>query len=150
MIFRVLILVMIRIIPGTVSAQEVAVNPTDSMVQLLGHSTDTARIDLLIALCEKLNSADPRQAFLYGREALDLSLEKKDVARTGMSYEALAYIYTMNAVFNKALDYSLQAMNAFESLKDTAKIAHCEDHIGFIYMLANQYANAQDHYRKGP
>ncbi len=118
------------------------------MVQLLDNSTDTARIDLLISLSEKLNSADPRQAFLYGREALDLSLEKKDMARTGLSYEALAHIYTMNAVFDKALEFSLQALNAFESLKDTANIAHCDDHIGLIYMLANDFSNAHDYYRK--
>jgi signal transduction histidine kinase len=148
MIYRVLILVIACSIPGHTHAQTLSVNPTDSMVQLLGHSTDTARIDLLLSLSGKLNSADPRQAFLYGREALDLSLEKKDKARTGLSYEALAYIYTMNAVFDKALEYSLQAMNAFESLKDTAKIAHCDDHIGLIYMLANDFANAHNYYQK--
>jgi signal transduction histidine kinase len=147
-ICRVLFLVIAWIIPVTLHAQEVPVNPTDSMVQLLGHSTDTARIDLLISLSDKLNSSDPRQAFLYGSEALDLSLARNDMARTGMSYEALAHIYTMNAVFEKALSYSLQAMDAFESLKDTARIAHCEDHIGLIYMLANDFTNAHDYYRK--
>ncbi len=111
-------------------------------------ATDTTRIDLLISLCEELNSADPRQAFLFGREALDLSLEKKDLARTGRSYEALAYIYTMNAVFDKALEYSLKALTAFESLKDTARIAHCEDHIGVTYMLAREFSRASDYYHK--
>jgi signal transduction histidine kinase len=75
-------------------------------------------------------------------------LEKKDMARTGLSYEALAHIYTMNAVFDKALEFSLQAMNAFESLKDTANIAHCNDQIGLIYMLANDFSNAQAYYQK--
>ncbi len=116
-----LILVIAWTISGPLQAQTRPVNQTDSLVQLLGNSTDTARIDLLISLSERLNSADPRQAFLYGREALDLSLERKDMERTGLSYVALAHIYTMNAVFDKALDFSLQAMNAFESLKDTAK-----------------------------
>ncbi len=148
-IYRVLILlVIIWTTPGCLQAQAQPVNPTDSMLLLLENSTDTARIDLLISLSEKLNSADPRQAFLYGREALDLSLEKKDKLRTGLSYEALAHIYTMNAVFDKALDFSLQAMNAFESLKDTANIAHCNDQIGLIYMLANDFSNAQAYYRK--
>ena len=148
MILRVLILVVAWTISGPLQAQTRPVNQTDSLVQLLGNSTDTARIDLLISLSERLNSADPRQAFLYGREALDLSLERKDMERTGLSYVALAHIYTMNAVFDKALEFSLQAMNAFESLKDTANIAHCDDQIGLIYMLANDFANAQAYYHK--
>ncbi len=145
---RVLVLVIALAIAGPVHSQANPVNRTDSLVQLLGHATDTARIDLLISLCQELNSADPRQAFLFGREALDLSLEKKDVARTGLSYEALAYIYTMNAVFDKALEYSLKALTAFETLKDTARIAHCEDYIGVIYMLAGDFSNASVHYHK--
>ncbi len=148
MIYQVLFLVIAWIIPASLYAQVNTANPTDSLEHLLGRSTDTARIDLLVSLSEKLNAADPRQAFLYGREALDLSLEKKDKARIGLSYEALAHIYTMNAVFNKALEYSLEAMDAFESLKDTAKIAHCNDHIGLIYMLANDFTNAQSYYMK--
>jgi len=148
MIYRVLILVLAWTIPGHLHAQVNPVNPTDSMVQLLGQSTDTARIDLLLSLCEKLHSADPRQAFLYGREALDLALEKKDQPRTGLSYEALAQIYTMNAVYDKALQFLLQAMTIFESLKDTAKMARCDDRIGYVYMSANDFANAHTYYHK--
>jgi signal transduction histidine kinase len=120
----------------------------DSLVQVLSQATDTARIDLLLTLTDELNSANPTQAFLYGREALDLSVEKKDQIRTGNSYEAIARIYTLNAVYVKALESLLHAMNVFETVKDTEKIARCDDNIGFVYMSANDFPNALSYFRK--
>jgi signal transduction histidine kinase len=130
------------------AAEVTRTHRVDSLVQLLAHSADTSRIDLLLALSGELSSRDPRQAFLYGREALDLSKEKKDPVRTGKSCEALAQIYRLNAIYDKALDYLLQAMNEFESLKDTLEIARCDDFIGLVYLSAHDFANARSYFSR--
>jgi signal transduction histidine kinase len=120
----------------------------DSLVQLLTNSSDTSRIDLLLALTDELSQTNPRQAFLYGREALDLAREKKDPERTGLCCEAIARIYTLNAVYDKALDFLLQAMNEFESVNDTLEIAHCDDFIGYVYLSSRDFSNAHAYFSK--
>jgi signal transduction histidine kinase len=130
------------------AAQVSQTHRTDSLVQLLVHSRDTSRIDLLLALTSELSLTDPRQAFLYGRESLDLAQEMKHRRRTGLAFEAIARIYTLNAVYEKALDFLLQARNEFEAEKDTLEIARCDDFIGYVYMSSQDFANARDYFQR--
>jgi signal transduction histidine kinase len=146
--FIIFVLLALPVMPVRLAAKDNAVNHADSLAELLPNSTDTIRIDLLLALTDELNQADPRQAFTYGREALDLARMQKDPVRTGLACKAIARVYTMNAVYDKALGFMLLALDEFESLHDTLELARCNDYIGFVYMSANDFANARTYYLK--
>jgi signal transduction histidine kinase len=142
------ILVAAWIISAPLAAKVNTSQRADSLVQLLGNSTDTFRIDLLLRLTEELNSVNPKQAFAYGREALDLAQEQMDPVRTGLASEGIARIYTLNAVYDKALEFMLIALKEFETLKDTLRMAQCDDYIGYVYMSAHDFVNAHLYYEK--
>jgi len=138
----------LQVISTSLAAKDNANPHADSLAKLLSNSIDTIRIDLLLALTDELNQADPRQAFTYGREALDLAREQKDTLRTGLACKAIARVYTLNAVYDKALEFMLQALDEFESLHDTLELARCNDYIGFVYLSANDFANARNYFLK--
>jgi len=121
---------------------------TDSLIRLLDQTRDTSRIDLLIKLSEVLNSSQSKQAFVYAREALNMSQELRDPLRTGNAYMAIADIYKVTAVYEKSLEYLFLSLRQFENMKDTAKIAECNDEIGVVYMMSNDFANADNYFQK--
>jgi len=145
---QVLFLAAFLAFPALLAAQVTTVHRTDSLEELLDQYTDTSRIDLLLVLAEELSSSDPQQAFLYGREALEIARDEKDTLRTGLSCEAIAKVYTQNAMYAKALDFLLTALNEFESAKDTLEIARCNDLIGVVYMSSNDFPNASTFFAK--
>jgi signal transduction histidine kinase len=121
---------------------------TDSLVQLLDQARDTSRIDLLITLSEELSSSQSKQAFVYAREALSLAQEIRDPVRTGNAYMAIAGVYKVTAIYEKSLRYLLLSLRQFESMKDTMKIAKCDDDIGVVYMMSNDFTNANNYFQK--
>jgi len=125
------------------SARAFAPDATDSIVQLLGQTRDTARVDLLLRISEELKSSDPRPAFGYAREALNMAEDLEDSYRIGCAYRVIAGIYTVTAVYDKALEYLLNALSRFESLKDSVDMARCYDDIGVVYRSSGDFANAR-------
>lgn len=116
---------------------------TDSIVQLLSQTRDTSRVDLLLRISEELKLSDPRQAFAYAREALTMAADLNDQVRTGLAERAIAGVYTVTAVYDKALEYLLLALPRFEGLKDSLRMALCHNDIGVVYRLSGDFEQAR-------
>lgn len=140
-ILPVLILVGLMMAPSGIKAAPE--NETDSIMQLLGQTRDTTRVDLLIRISEELQSTDPRQAFGYAREALAIATDLKDASRIGSASRTIAGIYTVTAVYDRALEYLLNALARFEKLGDTLNMARCHCDIGKVYRLSGDFGNAR-------
>jgi signal transduction histidine kinase len=119
---------------------------TDSLARMLNQATDTTRINLLLQLTDEVGTADPRQAFMYGQEALRLAREGKYSQWSGRACEAVARVYTNSGIYDKALEYLLDGLKEYESASDTAGMAKCQDEAGYVYLLSGDFTNARDHF----
>ncbi len=121
-----------------VHARENIPDISDSIAQLLGQTRDTSRVDLLLKICEELRSTNPQQAFGYANQALSIARELNDPRRTGRADRAVAGLYIITAVYDKAMAYLLEAQSIFEELHDTLNLARCYNDIGMIYRLSGE------------
>ncbi len=140
---RLLSLLLLWATCSTMDAQAVVPDATDSIVQLLKQTRDTTRIDLLIRVSEELKSSNPRQAFTYAREALDMAEDMKNESRIGSANRAIAGVYTVTAIYDKALEYLFSALSGFKNLGDSTNMARCFNDIGLVYRLTGDFVNAR-------
>ena len=138
-----LALLLLWIIPAALSAQPSARQNNDSAIQQLAGTHDTARVDLLLLISEELRKSQPREAFGYAREALAMAEDLKDPYRIGIACRAVAGVYMVTAVYDKALEYLLMALGRFESLGDTLEMAVCYDELGVVHLSSGDFTNAQ-------
>lgn len=110
--------------------------------------SDTAKIDLLLGLSEELLKSDPQQAFQYAGNAYELSINLGDAFRIGRSCLALGDFYHATAVYNKALQYNLMAIDQFREVADTLMMAMAYEKAGVVYMASGDFHQADFHYRK--
>jgi signal transduction histidine kinase len=135
-------------VPFISPAQQSEAFNTTKAISELAHKKDTAKIDLLLLISEELIKSQPYEAFGYAQEALKLSEQIKDTHRTGLSYRAVAQVYRITAVYNKALEYSLQALVQFETEGDSLRAAQCYEDIGIVHMLSGNFEEARISYQK--
>lgn len=136
-----LLTIMLLIAAGLPAQQELAADHSEALRQLAG-TRDTSRISLLLNISEELLKTQPDKAYGYAHEALVMAKDLKDPLRTGYANRLLARVYTITAVYDKALEYLLTAFRQFESLGDTAQMAICHDELGVIYMSLGDYSKA--------
>ena len=115
---------------------------TNLIARLLGQNRDTSRVDLLLSISEELSRSESAKAFSYAREALDISMDLDDPLRTGKAYKAMAAVYTVNAMYDKSLEYLLLSLKQFESLQDTIEIARCHNELGVVHRDAGDFTSA--------
>lgn len=136
-----LLAILLLIAAGMPAQQELPEDYSEALKQLAG-TRDTSRISLLLDISEELLKTQPYKAYGYAREALVMAKDLKDPLLTGYANRALAKVYTLTAVYDKALEYQLASLRQFESLKDTAQMAICLDELGVIYMSLGDYSKA--------
>jgi signal transduction histidine kinase len=147
-ILLILLFLLLGSFPLSLHSQNTLSKQVDSLVQKLGQADEHTRTDLLLQISAELQSSQPRQSFEYAREALTLAEETNDTYRYGLACRAIAGIYTVTAVYDKALEYLLMALSRFESLADTVELALCYNDLGVVYMSSDDFANAMKNYRK--
>lgn len=121
---------------------------TDSLARMLSQATDTTRINLLLQLTDEMRTADPRQAFLYGQEALRLAQEGNYLQWTGLACEAVARVYINSGIYDKALDFLMQGEKAYAAAGDTAGMAQVLDEIGYVYTLSDDFTSAREAFQQ--
>jgi signal transduction histidine kinase len=142
------VLALLWLLTAVLSAQPVAEQTTGTALQQLANSRDTTRVNLLLQISEELRTSQPQEAFGYAREALKMAEYLKDTYRIGLAYRSLAGVYTVTAVYDKALEYLLMALSRFESLGDTLEMALCCNELGVVYMSSDDFKNAQNNFNQ--
>jgi signal transduction histidine kinase len=140
----ILVLALLWTMPSVRTADGQVPDDTDSIVRLLGKNSDTSRVDMLLRISEELISSNPRQAFGYAREALSMAEDLGDTYRSGLAGKTVAGVYTVTAVYDKALEHLLTALSRFESLHDSLNLARCYNDIGVVYRLSGDFINARN------
>lgn len=135
------------LISMNMSSQDIT-SEADSVIQIMETLPDSSKADVLISLCNELKYNHPEEAFEYGQQSIDLAKDLGQPLLTGRAYMAVAEIYILWSLQDKALDYLLLSLEELEKAGDKQEIAICYNNIGIAYMLAGEYQKAAVYYEK--
>lgn len=122
-----------------------------SMIGLctLAQSEDErAAIEELIAKAGKSRYNDPMMALENAREALRSSIDSGHKDLVGNSYKAIGGIWYIRGDYDKALSNFLDALDLFQSLKDTTNISQLLSNLGLVYKNIGDMDLSLDHYNQ--
>lgn len=121
---------------------------TDSVRLEISSLNDTAGVYRLISLSDDLKYNNTHQALELAFMALEISARGHLEHEQGISHQAIAEIYRVRGLYEKALDNYLSALKIFTSLEDSTKIAECSNEAGTIFMETENYAQASQYFMK--
>jgi tetratricopeptide (TPR) repeat protein len=121
---------------------------TDSLINLLKTATDSTRVRALNTLFNTFIDSDPSKAFVYAKEALQVSEEIKWKKGIGYAQHAIAHYYHTQGDYAHAIDYWTRSMSTKESLNDKKGVAGCLGNIGNVYLAQGDHITALDYYFK--
>ncbi len=143
---RNIIIVFIFLLPWATYCQS---RQEDSLVRIVNKvREDTASINLLLSICNKISNENPDRALKIGQEALVISRKvqwKKGIAR---SKECIGRIYLYKADYNNALQNLDEALTIYKDLEDNISIASALGWKGTIYYYKANYPKALDYYNE--
>lgn len=116
------------LIPVSGSAQE------DSLLQVLEVTRiDTAKVSVLIKLCESTISTDPGKAEVYAKRALTLSQQSGFLKGVAASYRFVGLSQYFQSQYGEAVDNWLQGAAMYDSIGDLSNLARLYSNIGAVY-----------------
>jgi len=143
------IIVGMFLIPGPLSIYPQSLSgKSDSLVQVIETLPDSSKTDILLELTGELKYNDPDLAFEYGQQAIELATSINNPLQMGKAYMAVAEIYILWSLYDKALDYLLLSLDQFEAIERKQEIALCCNNMGLVYMSAGDYQNAYQYYKR--
>lgn len=107
---------------------------------------DTSRVNALYSLGDSLRHTNPRQAILYGKQALGISQQLN--FRNGISKAAIltGNGFEKQGIYDSALYYYHIALETNKILNHKVNIGKSLNNIGIIYDLQGSYDNALYYY----
>ena len=123
------------------------VKEIDSLTVLLNAAgRDTARVNLLLDLSNRVFRLQPDDAIVYSDEAIDLSRELG--YRSGLAYalknKGLAYY--IKGEYPEVLSNWEQSLAIFRTLDDQLGVSNLVNNIGAVYFNQGSYPQALDYY----
>ena len=119
----------------------------DSLKQLLATSMhDTARVNLLVSICQNLYRSSPDSAIYYGTEGLSLSEKinyQKGIANSN-KFIGMGYYFQGN--YWETINYWERSLSGFEAIGDKVGYSNILNNIGAVYNNEGDDTKALDYY----
>lgn len=119
----------------------------DSLLRILPETKDQKRIEVLTLLCYELAYVNADSARDFGLQAADLITDKSSVLYAEVLHN-LAITHQVQSNYAEALRYDEQALQVYQSVNDSLRVANTINNIGLIYDEQGRYKEAIDYYRK--
>lgn len=103
---------------------------------------DSVKMNALLDLCWKYNSAEPNLAINYANKALYLAIKNNDKYRQAESYSAIGVVNYYKSEYAIALQYFRKALNIRTRIRDEIGIATSFSNLALIYDLKGDYSKA--------
>lgn len=124
-------------------------DPEQLKVLLANEPDALVKLDIYYALYKAYRqSSNLDQAFEYLNQQKQLAVELEDHLTAGRSCYNMGLIKKEQFDYIKAADLYLQAINYFERLGDTPRMAIVLDNIGAVFMETGNYEYAKKFYQK--
>lgn len=85
--------------------------------------TDTFRLHLLSELCWETGFNYPKEALVYGNQALELAAKTGNTAALAQCNSDIGAVLARNSQYSKAIDYYQKSLELFNKLGNSAKAA---------------------------
>lgn len=119
----------------------------DSLLHILPKAKDQKRIEVLTLLCYELAYVNADSARDFGLQAADLITDKSSVLYAEVLHN-LAITHQVQSNYAEALRYDEQALQVYQSVNDSLRVANTINNMGLIYDEQGRYKEAIDYYRK--
>ncbi|WP_040495645.1 tetratricopeptide repeat protein [Fulvivirga imtechensis] len=120
----------------------------DSLKLLAESSREEVRLEALYQLSKRLYPTDPGLAYDYALQQKQLASRVGNQLWLGKAYGILAYIDTKEGALDKAVSNYVNAIEIFKALKKYLHLADNYYNLGDIFLLAEDYNNAQKYFEK--
>lgn len=122
-----------------------AQSPIDSLEKTLTTKlTSSERIGLLAELCWQYRAINQQKSFTYGKQAVALARQTKDLAGLSKSLNDLSIIYMDKTLLDSAIILLNEALALRITLKDSVGQAAIYNKLGIIYQNRLDLSNALD------
>ncbi|MCJ8290847.1 MAG: tetratricopeptide repeat protein [Crocinitomicaceae bacterium] len=115
---------------------------TDSLKQLLIHSTGENRIEILNELAWVLSYTEGELSLVYAKEALELSVKLENKIGEATSHARIGLVYDYQARWDKALDHYQKSLKLRIIIGERIPISNAWNNIGAVYYYTGKYEKA--------
>ncbi|MCU7499499.1 MAG: sensor histidine kinase [Ignavibacteria bacterium] len=140
-----LTLLVMAVLSFTGSPMSAQVRP-DSLEGLIKTKSGTEKIDVMLALADYYQNADPQKGIQTASQALKMSEELNYAKGKAVSYANLGEMYVNLSDFNSAMEYHRKALEIRKSSGDKHGIALSLNSIGGILEHLGNYDMAMKNY----
>lgn len=122
------------ILLGSISVAYPQKNDLKTMIENAGKGKeDTARVNLLIDICDSIFRVNPDEAIRYGTQALELAGKIKFLKGEAYALKYIGMGYFEQGEYEKTFGYFQRALEIFETIKNKKGIANMLSNIGVAY-----------------
>ncbi len=121
----------------------------DSLKKELTEAKDSARVDLLVQICEFYNSNDARQSICYAKEAIGLAREINYAPGIQNGLHSLAIAYYQQLDYENALKNLREEINYIDVSSNPMGLIRIYNTIGIIYEILGDYRTSVSYHYKG-
>lgn len=119
-----------------------SVAQSDSLLAVLDTAKNEYKVKTLNELFRAQLNSDPVKAVSFAREALNLATEINDKKGLAAAYNNLGIAYRTQGALDKALQYYITSLRAYEALGNKEGIATTKNNISTIYSIKKDYSQA--------
>ena len=121
----------------------------DSLENLLLHAQDTSeRLRIYSGLIYEYGFQDPRKALSLSETAILLCTNESDTLIKADLFNSIGIAYHFNGNFPLSNEFFLEALNLYESINDSSKIANVLNNIGITYTEIKNFEKSKEFYRR--
>jgi two-component system sensor histidine kinase UhpB len=122
----------------------------DSVVQVLQkHTGDSTEVKALTWLGVFNSKSDPRAAFRYFREGLQLAESLQDAKRSAALYDELGYLYHTQGSYDSSLFFHRRSLARALAIGDAHQSAEAYEGIALNFLRLTQLDSARHNLEKG-
>jgi len=120
----------------------------DSLLNLVGSSSDTTKVLLLSKAANFITRNDPAKGEIYGDSALRLAKRLKYGAGIAAAYNSVAYAQTTKGKYDLAIKNLLSAIDEFAKINHRKGLTNAYNSLANAYLGLNDYKKAYNNYYK--
>lgn len=122
-----------------------ASSSADSLKTVLRSLTGAARLPALVALVNKIESKDPKEALRYAAEGIALASRAGDKERQAAFLSSTAFSYSLTGELALALQYANETLELSRQIGNRDRMAKAHGTLGATYTFMGQYSKALEH-----
>lgn len=130
-----------------ISTENFAQTKVDSLKQVLAKTKiDTVRLNILSDIIKQSLYSDPTEARKFAQQYLSIAQKNKITKEIARGTNLIGMTYHVSGDINKALDFYIEALKKYESIKDSLYMGISMNNIGACYQFRKKPKETIEYY----